>query len=573
MSIQLIEGEIRRFLSTTEPEVICISGHWGVGKTFAWNRFLKETLSSRAIALKQYSYVSLFGVNSLDEFKYSVFENSVKTAEIGLEPSLETLHSNTLAVAKRLGMKSIWFAQQIPWVKNHIGGLGPVWFLSVRNTIICIDDIERRGKGLNVRDIMGLASNLKEHKGCKVVLILNDEQLDDDKAEFETYFEKVVDSRLKFAPTPAESARIALGGKTKAEQLLADNCIALGISNIRLIKKIQRVVKMADELLKPYDEQVSKQAAQSLALFGWSLYEKSKAPPIEYLKKRNSAEYLVARGDRDVSESEAAWNALLDTYHFTNMDELDLVLLQGMGDGYFDVDALRKTAAELDRNIKASRLDNSFKDAWGLFHNSFDDNEDEVLRAIRAAFDKSVESISPINLSGTVCLFKELGKPDQAAEIIQYYLSHHGGDKKSYDLENFPFRENVTDPDVVRALNEKFASYQDQRDPKDTLVGIAQGWSGDELDFLAALPVEAYYDIFRSSDAEKRHKAINASLQFDRTVNASDTMKEISRKAKAALRRIGMESRINALRIAKYGVRLDDAPQAEPAVRGEDEAQ
>jgi hypothetical protein len=195
------------------------------------------------------------------------------------------------------------------------------------------------------------------------------------------------------------------------------------------------------------------------------------------------------------------------------------------------------------------------------------------LRAIRAAFDKSVESISPINLSGTVRLFKELGKPDQAAEIIQYYLSHHGGDKKSYDLENFPFRESVTDPDVVRALNEKFASYQDQRYPRETLVGIAQGWSGDELDFLAALPVEAYYDIFRSSDAETRHKAINASLQFDRTVNASDTMKEISRKAKEALRRIGTESSINALRIAKYGVRLDDAPQAEPAVRREGEEQ
>jgi hypothetical protein len=569
VSIKLIESEIRRFLSTSDPEVICISGRWGVGKTFAWNKFLKEAQASKGIALKRYSYVSLFGVNSLDEFKYSVFENSVKTDEIGIEPSLETLQSNTVAAAERLGRKSLWFIQQIPLVKNYLGGLGPVWFLSVSDTIICIDDIERRGKGLQIRDIMGLASSLKEHKGCKVVLILNDEQLDDDKTEFETYFEKVVDSTLKFAPTPAESARIALAGKTKAEQFLADNSVALGISNIRLIKKIERVVRKAEELLKPYDEQVFKQAAQSLALFGWSLYEKSKAPPLDYLEKRNSAEYMVARGNREVSENEAAWNALLDAYHFTNMDELDLVLLQGMTDGYFDADALRKAAAELDRNIKASRLDDSFKDAWGLFHNSFDNNEDEVLRAIRAAFDKSVEKISPINLSGTVRLFKDLGRPDEAAEIIRYYIDHHGGDKKSYDLENFPFRENVTDPDVVRAINEKFASYKDERDPKETLLGIARGWNGDELEFLANLPVDAYYDIFRNSDAETRQKAINAGLQFDRTLNTSDAMKEISRKAREALRRIGAESRINALRVAKYGVRLDDAPRAEPTVREE----
>ena len=101
MSIQLIENEIRRFLSTPEPEVICISGHWGVGKTFAWNRFLKDAKAKNDIALTRYSYDSLFGVGSLDEFKYSVFENSVNASQIGVEPSLESLQSNTLAAVER----------------------------------------------------------------------------------------------------------------------------------------------------------------------------------------------------------------------------------------------------------------------------------------------------------------------------------------------------------------------------------------------------------------------------------------------------------------------------------------
>jgi hypothetical protein len=67
VSIALIESEIQRFLSAAEPEVLCISGHWGVGKTFAWNRFLSDAKAKQKIALKRYSYVSLFGVNSLDE--------------------------------------------------------------------------------------------------------------------------------------------------------------------------------------------------------------------------------------------------------------------------------------------------------------------------------------------------------------------------------------------------------------------------------------------------------------------------------------------------------------------------
>jgi hypothetical protein len=558
VSIELIEGEVRRFLSTTDPEVVCIKGHWGVGKTFAWNRFLKDAQAKKSIVLKRYSYVSLFGVSSLDEFKYSIFENSVQSSEIGVEPSLETLQSNTSAAAERFGRKSLWFLQQIPLVKNYVGGLGPVWFLSVKNTIICLDDIERRGKGLHVRDIMGLASNLKEHKGCKVVLILNDEA-DDDKTEFDTYYEKVVDTTLKFAPTAAECARIALAGNTTVDQLLTTHCVLLGISNIRLIKKIERAIRKVEPMLKAYDEQVFKQAAQSLALFGWSIYEPSKAPPIEYLKKRNSAQYLGMRGQEEVPGAEAAWNALLDDYHFTNMDEFDLVLLEGMRDGYFDAGALDKTAVEVDKTIKATKLDNSFKAAWGLFHDSFENNESEVLDAIYAAFVKNVRNISPINLSGTVSLFKELGKPAQAAELIKYYIENHGGDPKAFDLENFPFRENVTDPDVVSALNAKSASFKDERDPTETLLGVATGWSEEDLVFLSELPVDEYYAIFKKSDATTLRKIINASLQFDRIGNATEPMREISKRAKEALRRIGRESQLNARRVAKYGVKVDDS--------------
>jgi hypothetical protein len=147
---------------------------WALGR---WENIRLESLfaggqKEKSIALTRYSYVSLFGANSIDEFKYSVFENSVNAVDIGVEPSLETLQTNTLGAAQRFGRKSLWFLQQIPLVKNYVGGLGPVWFSSVRNAIICIDDIERRGSGLTVRDIMGLASNLKEHKGCKIVFIL-----------------------------------------------------------------------------------------------------------------------------------------------------------------------------------------------------------------------------------------------------------------------------------------------------------------------------------------------------------------------------------------------------------------
>lgn len=199
----------------------CLRGLWGVGKTFAWNRLLQEAKKQNKIGLKRYAYVLLFGLNSLDDLKFAIFENTMQSSEIGNEPSLSTFKENAGGASEFLGRKGIWFLQQIPWLKSYIGGLGPVWFLSVKNVMVCLDDIERRGDNLSVRDVMGLASHLRERKGCKVSLILNDEALLDHKNEFEKYYEKVVDTSLNFAPTPDECARIAIATDTNIGRLLS----------------------------------------------------------------------------------------------------------------------------------------------------------------------------------------------------------------------------------------------------------------------------------------------------------------------------------------------------------------
>jgi hypothetical protein len=52
---ELLKRELMRFLSNKEPEVLCIRGAWGVGKTYAWNKFLAEAKSDDLIALSKYA--------------------------------------------------------------------------------------------------------------------------------------------------------------------------------------------------------------------------------------------------------------------------------------------------------------------------------------------------------------------------------------------------------------------------------------------------------------------------------------------------------------------------------------
>src|SRR6266480_423552 len=89
-ALNLLRGEIDRFLATDKPEVLCIRGEWGVGKTFSWELFLKEAQKAKAVKLTTYSYVSLFGLDGLDRFKSSIFENAIAVENIGTEPSIES---------------------------------------------------------------------------------------------------------------------------------------------------------------------------------------------------------------------------------------------------------------------------------------------------------------------------------------------------------------------------------------------------------------------------------------------------------------------------------------------------
>jgi predicted AAA+ superfamily ATPase len=100
-----VEKELFRFLSSPIPEVLCINGPWGVGKTYLWKKCLIEASGKGdGLALGRCAYVSLFGVNSLDELKYSIFENTIKSDQVAAGASLDTLKAvaeNTEGLGRR----------------------------------------------------------------------------------------------------------------------------------------------------------------------------------------------------------------------------------------------------------------------------------------------------------------------------------------------------------------------------------------------------------------------------------------------------------------------------------------
>ncbi len=156
-------------------------------------------------------------------------------------------------------------------------------------------------------DIMGVVSQLKEAKKCKIIFIMNaDELTDDDKREFETYFEKVIDAVADFQPTALESLGIALKGQDETYDWIRTNCEDLKISNIRILKKIERLALRVEELLRSYDSQLRKEVIRSLTVLAWSIYSREGTPPIHFVLKRSYSQYLQNDKNANFTDEEIA---------------------------------------------------------------------------------------------------------------------------------------------------------------------------------------------------------------------------------------------------------------------------
>jgi hypothetical protein len=326
--------------------------------------------------------------------------------------------------------------------------------------------------------------------------------------------------------------------------------------------------------LSKFDPEVLRNAVHSFALLSWSRYEPGRAPSLDFLRNRRGVvnwedfedtKARVAPPPEPKPNSEAAWNAMLDEYKFSHMDEFDLVLLGGVENGYFDESALKLRAKGLEEQAKANRSDNSFLEAWDMLHDSFDDNQEQVLNAMYDSSLRTLKRMSVTMLNSTVGLLKTLGRPEQAAEIIDKFVEARGKERSTFDLQAFPFGNEVTDPDVVNAFKGKLSTFPVKRAIKEILISIADtnSWNPDDIKMLAAIPVDEYYRLLKNTRGLELRKIIKASLMFDTMTGASPDMSELSSRVKEALKRIGKESPINARRVQPYGVILEPPAKAD----------
>lgn len=560
MSVEVIKSQINNFLSNETPEVMAIKGKWGIGKTYSWNKFLKEAKVNGQIEFEKYSYVLLFGINSLDTFKYAIFEQAIKCEEIG--KGVDN-YENFIKLAKNktLHFQAADFISKI-FIRTGINNIAEsLAFLSLDKTIICLDDLERRGKNLDIKDVLGLVSLLKEQKKCKVILLLNDgeEGLED----YIKYREKVIDCELEFSLTAEESAEIALQGtelNNCAAEILKESSTKLDIRNIRIIKKIERLTKLAISYLDDFEPEITHQVVSSLTLFSWCYYchESDGVPPLEFVVTQDHFAYAFGV-EKDVSDKDEKWRSVINNYGYKYTDELDILLSKSVRTGYFIEDEIKSAASKNNKQIIANKSAEAFHNAWDLYHDSFDDNQDNVVITLYDNFKKFTKYITPRNLDGTVCLFRELGEDDKANEIIDLYIETRKEEKDLFDPEGDSSFWGIKDQSIREKFDLTYCSLVIIETARQVLERISgkNGWNPKDEIILSNTSVDEYYELFKSiKSRHERWGFINTCLKFGQF--SSQQQKEIAARANEALKRIAKESPINKSRVALYGIQLDD---------------
>lgn len=570
MTVALVRHSIQTFIQTQTPQVLCIRGKWGVGKTFIWNEALRQAIEEGVVALPHYSYVSLFGLQSIDEVRQSVFENSIPTREAELQPTLDSLIDNikryTRAATQQVAKLSPY--AKLPYldtyVSNFSGGFRQIVSLAVRDTIVCFDDFER--KKISAKDLLGLVSQFREQKACKAVIILNEDALsDEEKKEFRRYFEKVVDIPIEFSPTPDECADIAVKEADFSSQRIRENSVNLGISNIRIIYRVKGLAQDLMRILKDFSEDIRRQALHTLALLVWSKYADDAVPMEKIVHREEKIIRLMKKEAR--SEEDRKWDEKLDQYGFSICDELDKAIMVGVDRGFFDETEIVKQAREQHVRQEAATAQKALEQAWRPFHDSFDSsNVAAVIDEICATYKQHMKYVSRNNMDNALEVFKTLGFGEKASDLIASYIDAHAGHISSVDERADPFHRLVKDNEFRAAL--AAAVVAPPRTPmKDILTRLYGGEVGQEgIEAAYALSADDLYELFSRLRGDELYPVVEGSLFFRQVANATDQQRALTRNALAALKRIGGESAINAIRVKKFRVEISKStpPNDEP---------
>lgn len=241
MNRETTKSDLLFYLRDSRVPVIALKGLWGTGKTHLWNEVRNEFAP---IEGNDHLYASCFGLNSIDQIKATLFQNSLGKAENAVSTA-QKVSGFAIDVMEKITAKLAPGAEGAATLVGSLGGLVQSALIdkTLHSRLIVLDDLERRGEQLSVDALLGFIDLLKR-SNCKVLVILNEEPLVEAQAAgWRTLKEKCFEREITLITQPEEAAKIGLSDSLDFKASVLDTLIRHSVTNIRVVQRIERVVQ------------------------------------------------------------------------------------------------------------------------------------------------------------------------------------------------------------------------------------------------------------------------------------------------------------------------------------------
>lgn len=172
--IESIEEYIKRPYT---DYAVMINGEWGSGKTHFWNNKLRqriENITNKNGKKYKTIYISLYGINSLEEISKKIFLETNPMVNKGLKKYVENSNpeGNIIPEYVKTGIDIANLYGTIELTQNSSDFEK---LFATDDKVLCFDDLERAN--IDIIDILGYINNFVEHDEIKTILICNEKEL------------------------------------------------------------------------------------------------------------------------------------------------------------------------------------------------------------------------------------------------------------------------------------------------------------------------------------------------------------------------------------------------------------
>ena len=174
MTIDELESRLDNEFSDIYKCVL-IKGEWGIGKTY----FLRK----KYLCNKKHIYISLFGLDSIEEIKIEIYSKLNKVLNF-IKNGINRMKGSSI----NLPFTSI----SIPYLENDIEKAIEKKCKKER-FIIVIDDLERKSSNIKMEAILGIIESISNINNSLIIVVANENKIiEEEKSIYLSFSEKVI---------------------------------------------------------------------------------------------------------------------------------------------------------------------------------------------------------------------------------------------------------------------------------------------------------------------------------------------------------------------------------------------